>query len=112
MEEKKKIIRIKAGMSDPTGKLIPRGMHEQVTVDISDEAAVWYFKNRRTTENFARVEIEGDKANGIKPRTVFVERLGKALRSYPGMSKEEIRDSVLQDFKELNLNAKVYKDGK
>ena len=98
-------------MSDPKGKLIPRGVQEQLSVAIADEVATWWFKDRRVTKNFATVEIAGDKARGVEQQTFFMERTGKAIRKYPGKTKEEIRDIVLEQLKEMGVNAKIYKDG-
>jgi len=101
------IIKIKAGMSDPKGKLIPRGVREQIIIEIADEVATYYFKNSRITKNFAEFEIEMDKQNGKEQTTFFAQRIGKALRKYPGMKKEEIRDDILEKFKKLGVNAKI-----
>ena len=95
---------------DPRGRLIPRGVREQITIEIADEVATYFFKDRRVTKNFATIEIEGDKAKGIDQRTFFIDRAGKALRKYPGKTKEEIRLDILKQLKELGANVK--KDGK
>lgn len=111
MENQKKIIRIKAGMSDPKGKLIPRGVQEQITIEIADEVAVYFFRNKNVTKNFATIEIEGDKSRRIVQRTFYLDRTGKAVRKYPGLKKEQIRDKILQQLKELNIKAKIFKNG-
>ena len=95
---------------DPRGRLIPRGVREQITIEIADEVATYFFKDRRVTKNFATIEIEGDKAKGIDQRTFFIDRAGKALRKYPRKTKEEIRLDILKQLKELGANVK--KDGK
>lgn len=107
MENRIKIIKLQAGMSDPKGILIPRGVQEKLTVEIADGVATYYFKNRKVTQNFARIEIVGDKKKGLPQTTVFVERLGKAIKKYDGKKKEEIRDIILDQLKKLNCNAKV-----
>jgi bifunctional DNA-binding transcriptional regulator/antitoxin component of YhaV-PrlF toxin-antitoxin module len=104
--EKQKIIKIKAGMADPKGVLIPRGIREQITIEIADEVATYYFKDQRITKNFVTIEIEGDKANKIPQRTFFRERIGKAIRKYPGMKKEEIRNLILEQLKQLGAKIK------
>lgn len=97
-------------MADPRGKLIPRGLQEKLTVEIADEVATYYFKDARVTRNFALIEIEGEKAKG-EQQTFFIQRIGKAIKKMPGKTKEEIRQEVLQDLKQLNANAKILKDG-
>lgn len=109
--DKVRIIKIQCGMSDPKGKLIPRGVQERLTVEVADEVATYYFKDQRVTKNFSTIEIEGDKARGLEPTTLFISRLGKAIKKYPGKTKEEIRDEVLQQLKELNANAVRVRDG-
>ena len=109
MNKKVTILKIKAGMSDPKGQLIPRGVREQLTIEISDEVAVYYFKDRKVTKNFATVEIEGDKAKGKPQKTFFMERTGKAIVKYDGKKKEEIRDIILKQLNEMGLNANTNK---
>lgn len=106
--ETKKIIVIRAGMADPQGKLIPKGVREQITIQIADEIATYFFRDKRVTKNFSSVEIEADKAKGIPQRTFFLDRPGKALRKYPGMKKEEIRDLVLTQLNKLGVSAKIF----
>lgn len=96
-------------MSDPKGKLIPRGVIEVITINIADGVATYWFRDRRVTKNFATLEIEGDKAKGLDPQTKYIDRMGKAIKVYPNKTKEEIRDLVLEQLKKLGLNAKVKK---
>lgn len=110
MEKKQKIIRIRAGMADPKGILIPRGIQEQITIEIADQAAVYYFKDSKVTRRFAEIEIRGDEDKGKEPETVFIQRVGKAIKKYPGKTKEEIRDIVLEQLKKLNANVKARDD--
>lgn len=104
-----KIIRIKTKMADPKGFLIPQGVIEQLTIEIADQAAVYYFKNPRITEKFAKFEIEGDKKRGLEPKTAYISRIKKAVVKYPGKSKEEIRDLILSQLNQLGLNLKKNK---
>lgn len=93
---------IECSMQDPKGILIPRGVIEQFHADIANEAAVWYFRDSRTTKRFVQVLLKlGNK------ETAYLDRVGKAITKYPGKTKEEIRDQVLKELKQLNLNAKV-----
>lgn len=110
MEERIKIIKIQAGMADPKGRLIPRGVQETLKVEIADEVATYYFKDSRVTRNFALIEIEGDKAKGKEQTTFFLERMGKAIKRYPKKKKEEIRDIVLKQLKDFGANIQKEKD--
>ncbi len=106
MVERTKILKIKLGMSDPRGILIPKGVSDILTCEISDEVAVFYFKNSTITKRFAALEIELEKEKGIDD-TQWIERVGKAITKYPGKTKEEIRDLLLEQFKQMNLKTKL-----
>lgn len=106
MEEKIKIIKLRAGMSDPKGILIPRGVQEQITIEIADGVATYWFKDRKTTKKFAMIEIDGDLEKGKEQTTFFIDRVGKAIKKHEGKTKEEIRDLVLKQLEELNIKAK------
>lgn len=106
--ERREIIKLKVGMRDPKGKLIPRGVFEQLTAEIADEVATFQFKDWRTTKRFALVSIELEKKRGTSD-TIFIERVKKAVTKYPGKTKEEIRDLLLQQFKQMGAS---YKNGK
>lgn len=108
MDNRLKIIKVKAKLSDPKGQLIPRGIIENLTIEIADNVATYFFKDRRTTKRFALIEIEGDKKRGLEQKTFFLERWGKAIVKYPGKSKEEIRNIILEQLNKLGINAKIY----
>ena len=103
--EKQNIIKIRLNMKDPKGFLIPRGITETLTVIISDEVAVFNFKDNRTTKRFASLAMKLEEKRGVK-ETIFIERIGKATTGYPNKKKEDIRDLLLDQFKEMGLNAK------
>lgn len=92
---KVEIIKIKAGMSDPKGKMIPRGVNETLRVDITDELAIFYFKDPRTTKRFALLEIEMNRQLGKENNTIWNERTKKCLTRYPNKSKEAIKEIIL-----------------
>lgn len=92
-------------MSDPQGKLIPRGVMEELTVEIQDEIAVFYFKDPRNTERIAKLEISLQKEKG-QIDTIYSERMKKAVTKYEGKTKEEIKLIILEQFKKLSLNIK------
>lgn len=94
-------------MSDPQGILIPKGIQEKITIEIGDEVAIYYFKDNRITKRFANIEIEGDKIKGLPQTTYYFDRVGKAMKKYPGKKKEEVRDLVLEQLKKLNVNTKI-----
>lgn len=104
--EKQEIIKLVFSLSDPSGKLIPRATREKLTVIIADGALTYFFQDRKVTKNFATIEMIGDKKNNFPQTTVFNERTGKAVKIYPGKTKEEIREIVLEQIQQLNLNTK------
>ena len=103
--ERVEVIKLKVGMRDPKGKLIPRGVSEVLQAEIADEVATFWFKDARTTRRFAMTAIELEKRRGAND-TIFMERFQKAVTKYPGKTKEEIRDLVLNQLKEMGVNAK------
>lgn len=100
------IIKLQASVSDPRGRLIPRGVQETLTVQIADQVATFYFKDGRTTERFAKTAIELERRRGAND-TVFIKRTQKAITKYEGKTKEEIRDIILQQLKQMGVNARA-----
>ena len=92
-------------MRDPKGKLIPRGVNETLQAEIADEVATFWFKDARTTKRFAMTAIELERRRGAND-TAFLDRFQKAVTKYPGKTKEEIRDLILNQLKEMGVNAK------
>lgn len=92
-------------MNDPKGKLIPRGVMETLQVQIADQVATFWFKDGRTTERFAKTAIALEKEKG-KLNTIFLPRVQKAITKYEGKSKEEIRDIILNQLKQMGANLK------
>lgn len=107
MNDEIEIIKIRCGMRDPQGKLIPRGINEIVTVEIADGIAIFYFKDPRITKKFCDIAMELENRRGVK-NTNWHTRLQKAITVYSGRSKEEIKKIVLDDFAKLNLNVKKH----
>lgn len=103
--ERQDIIKIKAGMSDPKGLLIPRGVREVIQIEIAPEVATFWFKDGRITKRFAMTEIALEQKKG-EVNTVFLERFQKAVTKYPGKTKEEIRDLILSQLKQMGANVK------
>lgn len=99
------LIRLKCKMSDPQGKLIPRGVVEELTAEIADQVAIFYFRNPRTTKRFAELAMALEKKRGADD-TRYIERVKKAATRYSGKTKEEIRDLLLKQFKQLGVNTK------
>lgn len=89
-------ITLKLVLGDKTGKLIPSGVTETLRCEIIDELLVFRFNDSKTTRRFALLDNE----LGQDKRTIFNMRIQKALTSYPGKTKEEIRDLVMERFKE------------
>lgn len=104
-ENKNNAILITATLSDPKGYLIPRGVNAKLTATIADGVAVFYFSDRNITDRFARVVIALER-NKNKNDTVYHQYMHKIATKYEHKTKEEIRDVLLQQLKELNLRGR------
>jgi hypothetical protein len=93
-------------MKDPNGIFIERGSIEDLTIKITDNAAVFYFKDPKVTRKFADFEINANKKYNKPATTSFSLRTQKAITMYEGKSKEEIRDIILDQLKQLGVNIK------
>ena len=107
VEERVEVIKLKVGMSDPQGKLIPRGVKENMSAEIADGVSTFSFKNGRITKRFAMIVIELEKQRGAND-TIYNQRLQKIITKYPDKTKEEIRDLILSQLKQMGINAKEY----
>jgi len=105
--EREKIIRIKVNMKDPKGLLIPVGVTETLTAEIANGVATFRFKDARTTKRIALIEIQENENRGKEANTIYMERFQKAITRYPGKTKEEIRDHLLNLFKQMGVNVKL-----
>lgn len=103
--EKIDIIKLRVGMSDPKGFLLPRGVKETMTAEIADEVATFWFVNGANTKHFADIVISLEKRRGAED-TVYLQRFQKIVTKYPNMKKEEIRDLILSQLKQMGINAK------
>ena len=93
-------------MSDSKGIMIPAGVKETLTIEIADEIATFHFKDGKTTKRWADLEIETNIREGKPANTIYLPRLQKAITKYEGWSKEAIRDYLLNQLNQLNLNIK------
>jgi len=109
--DKIEVIKLKMRMSDPQGKLIPKGVVETLSVEIADQIATFHFLDQKTTRRFAELAMALEKQRGADD-TRFIQRVGKAATRYNGKTKEEIRDLLLEQFKQLGINAKNVRDRK
>jgi len=100
-----KSIIIRCNMQDPRGVFIPVGLVDQMTAEIVDEVATFRFKNPVVTKKFATFAMAAEKKRGAND-TVYIERVQKAVTKYPGKTKEEIRDILLEQLKQMGINAK------
>jgi len=103
---KSKTINLSMKMKDPSGRLIPKGITETINIIIADGAATYFFTNKRITQKFAFIEIEADKKAKLPETTKYLDRLGKAIKIYPGKNKEEIKKIILKELTKLNFNAR------
>lgn len=103
--EKVPIIKLKASLGDPRGILIPRGMIGHLNVEIADQVATFWFTESRITRRFAGVVIRLEKERGVTD-TVYMERFNKIVTKYEDKTKEEIRDLILSQLKQMGANVK------
>ena|SRR5690606_4036386 len=98
MKEKRKEEIIVLSMKIKGGKnsIIPKGITEELKVEIGNQVAIVKFKDGRITERFARHRQE---VHDLPSK--YVPRLQKAIFVYEGMTKEEIRNHFLNSIKEL-----------
>ena len=101
-----KVIKITSGMSDPSGRLIPHGVSARLTVLITDGLAVFSFNPVYLARRFANVEIQLSKEKGEACNTRYMSRVQKVITTYPGKSKEEIKDIIEDQLKKLNEGVK------
>jgi len=103
--EKQNIFRLRVRMMDPKGILIPKGVTEELIAEIGEEVAIFHFKNPSTTKRFALVVIKLENQRGVKD-TTYLPRINKIMTHYKGKTKEEIRDLILEQLKQLGANVK------
>lgn len=103
--EKIKVIKIQTSLRDPKGLLIPRGVAGHLNMEIADEVATFWFTDSAITRRFAKVVIRLEQERGEND-TAFIDKFQKIVTKYPGKAKEEIRDIVLGQLKEMGANVK------
>jgi hypothetical protein len=96
------IIKMNVGMADPKGVMIPKGVIENLSIEIFDEFAAFHFKDHKTTERFANLAMKLEHEKG-KRDTLYSERLKKSVTKYEGKKKEEIREILLKQFKNMGV---------
>lgn len=101
------VVKLEAGLSDPSGKFIPLGVNAKVSVIISDGLAIFSFNPVWLAKRFAMIEIELCKSKGLPINTVFHARTQKSMTVYPGKTKEEIKDIIRSELDRMNSNVKV-----
>lgn len=107
--EKQEIIKIKTDMRDPRGLLIPRGITGHLTMEIADQIATFWFTDSGLTRRFAKIVIGLEQRRGAND-TAYIERFGKIVTKYEGKTKEEIRDLILSQLKQLGINVRKNKN--
>lgn len=103
--ERQNVIKIKAALRDPKGFLIPRGITGHLNIEIVNQVAVFWFTDSAITKRFVTVVIGLEKKRGAND-TNFMERFQKGITKYPGKTKEEIRDLLLNQLKQMGANVK------
>ena len=100
------VIKLETSMSDPSGRLIPFGVSAKLSVIISDGLAVFSFNPVFLARRFAGVEIQLAREKGELCNTRYVSRVQKAVTTYLGKSKEEIKEIIEGQLDELNKGVK------
>ena len=100
------VIKLETSMSDPTGRLIPYGVTAKLSVIISDGLAVFSFNPVFLAKRFYNVEMQLCKDNGELCNTRYFPRLQKAVTTYLGKSKEEIKIIIEAQLDKLNKGVK------
>jgi hypothetical protein len=103
--EKQEIIKIQASLMDKKGILIPAGVVGHLTMEIADEVATFWFSDSSITRRFSNVVIRLERNRGAKD-TFFMERFQKIVTKYPNKNKEDIRDLILSQLKQMGANIK------
>lgn len=76
-----------------------------MSAEIADEVSTFWFKNGAITKRFAAIVIALEKQRGASD-TIYLPRPQKIVTKYPGKSKEEIRDLILLQLKQMGVNLK------
>ena len=76
--------------------IIPKGIIEQMTIEIIDEHALFHFNDCKITKAF----VEGQVKDGIESK--YNERLKKTLCKYPGLNQDEIIKHIVGRLKILS----------
>jgi hypothetical protein len=78
--------------------IIPKGIVEELLIQVKDDYASYHFKDAKITKEFARRQ----NIDGVK--TQYIERLQTALCNYPNMSQKEIVNHISTRIKNLEKN--------
>jgi hypothetical protein len=96
METKKPVV-IRLKMKGGEGSIIPRGMIEQLTIEVIDEVAYFHFLDWKTTKMFAITQNK----DGVISK--YSERLQKTSCLYPGMDREAIAKHIKDRLNHLQV---------
>ena len=94
----KEILKITVKFQGGIKGFIPKGIKEQITIEIVDEIAAFHFLDNKFTK---ALSISQKKSNF---NSVYSERLQKTICRFPNMKRDEIYFKLKKDFKEIGIN--------
>lgn len=94
-------IKFEVAMADKTGKLIPHGVMERLSVLVENGWAAFHFKDVKTTKRFYFLQKELENLGLDKTKTAYNERLQKYVTLYPDMTEEQISKKLKGEFEKL-----------
>ena len=92
-----KPLKIGLKLAGGTNSVIPKGVIEELVIEIIDGKATFHFKDCRTTKRFC----ETQRKDGIY--TIYSERLSKAICVYPNMTQKDIKINIWANLKALGV---------
>lgn len=90
-----KPITIRLRLQGGVGSVIPKGVTEELVINVRDGSATFHFKDSKTTKAFAIFQTKDGTP------TKYVERIQTAIGYYEGMKKQEISDMLMKKLKNL-----------
>jgi len=90
-------IKISLKIAGGINSIIPKGIIEELTIEVIDGAASYHFKDNKITRLFTARQ----KNDGVE--SVYSERMQKTICKYPNMSQKEIAEHIKQRLKDLGV---------
>lgn len=90
-----KPITMKFKLSGGEGSIIPRGVIEDLLINVRDGSATFHFNDAKTTKALAQGQIK----DGVESQ--YIERMQTTICLYPNMSQEQIVNHISNRLKEM-----------